>query len=272
MTVNVSARPQRPPSAPAFPPAPARLRGLVLEIVKFGVVGGTGVAVNFAVFNVLLHAWGTGPMTATVLASSLAMAGNYLGFRFYAYRDRASRTQRQIMLFFVFSGLGVLMESVLFYAAYHGAGLTGPLASNLAKALSISLASAFRFLVYRTWVFQPDGGAPAANRESGHAPGHAPGHECGHVPGHECGHECGHRDGRRCGHECGQACGQECGHRGGHESGQSCGHGQEGGQPRGHRGPHRNRRKSGRPGGHPCGHDTLPDARRAPDRAARARR
>ncbi|WP_329560486.1 GtrA family protein [Streptomyces uncialis] len=220
MTVNVSARPQRPPSAPAFPPAPARLRGLALEIVKFGIVGGTGVAVNFAVFNVLLHALGTGPMTATVLASSLAMAGNYLGFRFYAYRDRASRTQRQIMLFFVFSGLGVLMESVLFYAAYHGAGLTGPLASNLAKALSIGLASAFRFLVYRTWVFQPDGGAPAGNRESGH----------------------------------------------------SCGHGQESGQPRGRRGPHRNRRKSGHRAGHPCGHDTLPDARRAPDRAARARR
>lgn len=220
MTVNVSARPQRPPSAPAFPPAPARLRGLALEIVKFGIVGGTGVAVNFAVFNVLLHALGTGPMTATVLASSLAMAGNYLGFRFYAYRDRASRTQRQIMLFFVFSGLGVLMESVLFYAAYHGAGLTGPLASNLAKALSIGLASAFRFLVYRTWVFQPDGGAPAGNRESGH----------------------------------------------------SCGHGQESGQPRGRRGPHRNRRKSGHRAYHPCGHDTLPDARRAPDRAARARR
>ncbi|MFJ7419199.1 GtrA family protein [Streptomyces uncialis] len=220
MTVNVSARPQRPPSAPAFPPAPARLRGLALEIVKFGIVGGTGVAVNFAVFNVLLHALGTGPMTATVLASSLAMAGNYLGFRFYAYRDRASRTQRQIMLFFVFSGLGVLMESVLFYAAYHGAGLTGPLASNLAKALSIGLASAFRFLVYRTWVFQPDGGAPAGNRESGH----------------------------------------------------SCGHGQESGQPRGRRGPHRNRRRSGHRGGHPCGHDTLPDARRAPERAARARR
>ncbi|MEU0690627.1 GtrA family protein [Streptomyces uncialis] len=227
MTVNVSARPQRPPSAPASPPAPARLRGLALEIVKFGIVGGTGVAVNFAVFNVLLHALGTGPMTATVLASSLAMAGNYLGFRFYAYRDRASRTQRQIMLFFVFSGLGVLMESVLFYAAYHGAGLTGPLASNLAKALSIGLASAFRFLVYRTWVFQPDGGAPAGDRESGHVPGR--------------------------------------------ESGHSCGHGQEGGQPRGRRGPHRNRRKSGHRG-HPCGHDTLPDARRAPDHAARARR
>ncbi|WP_369217961.1 GtrA family protein [Streptomyces flavofungini] len=130
------------------------MRLLVLELVKFGLVGGSGVAVNLVVFNLLLHGAGSGAMTATVLASCVAMGTNYLGFRFFAYRDRASRTRGQIALFFVFSGIGVAMESVLFYAAYHGAGLSGPLGSNIAKALSIVLASAFRFLVYRTWVFQ----------------------------------------------------------------------------------------------------------------------
>ncbi|MCF3125523.1 GtrA family protein [Streptomyces arenae] len=134
----------------------ARLRRLFLEVVKFGLVGGSGVAVNLVVFNLLLHGMGSGPMTATVLASCVAMGTNYLGFRFFAYRDRASRTKRQIALFFVFSGIGVAMESVLFYAAYHGAGMSGPLGSNIAKGLSIVLASAFRFLVYRTWVFQHD--------------------------------------------------------------------------------------------------------------------
>ncbi|GHC45178.1 GtrA family protein [Streptomyces flavofungini] len=141
--------------APAAPRVPlARLRRLFLEVVRFGVVGGSGVAVNLVVFNLLLHGLGRAPMTATVLASCVAMGTNYLGFRFYAYRDRASRTKRQIALFFVFSGIGVVMESLLFYAAYHGAGLSGPLGSNIAKAQSIVLASAFRFLVYRTWVFK----------------------------------------------------------------------------------------------------------------------
>ncbi|MGX2996906.1 GtrA family protein [Streptomyces sp. JNUCC 64] len=168
MTVHVSGSPPGPHRpAPARPPAarsapgrpgarpggPGRLRRLTVEVAKFGIVGGTGVAVNLVVFNLLLHALGTGPMTATVLASCAAMCGNYLGFRFFAYRDRAARTPRQVTLFFVFSGLGVFLESVLFSAAYHGAGMTGPLASNAAKALSIGLASAFRFLVYRTWVF-----------------------------------------------------------------------------------------------------------------------
>ncbi|MFE9998475.1 GtrA family protein [Streptomyces avermitilis] len=160
MTVNLSERrPQvahRAAVIPAPAPASVRVRKLALEVARFGVVGGSGVAVNFLVFNFALHAMKWAPMAATVLASVIAMGTNYIGFRFYAYRDRASRTRRQIALFFAFSGLGVVMESVLFYVGYHGLGMGGPIGSNLAKALSIVLASAFRFLVYRTWVFQHD--------------------------------------------------------------------------------------------------------------------
>ncbi|MFE1292813.1 GtrA family protein [Streptomyces sp. NPDC058751] len=140
----------RPRSAPSAP----RARRLALEVARFAVVGGSGVAVNILVFNLALHGLRWAPMTATVVASCVAMGSNYLGFRYFAYRDRASRTRRQIALFFAFSGLGVAMESVLFYAGYHGLGMDGPLGSNVAKALSIVLASAFRFVVYRTWVFQ----------------------------------------------------------------------------------------------------------------------
>ncbi|MEV8032177.1 GtrA family protein [Streptomyces sp. NPDC086182] len=144
-----------PRRAPEAPEAKARKGGrLVLEVARFSVVGGSGVVVNILVFNLALHGLDWAPMAATVVASCVAMGTNYLGFRFFAYRDRASRTRRQIALFFAFSGLGVVMESVLFYLGYHGLGMSGPLGSNVAKALSIVLASAFRFVVYRTWVFQ----------------------------------------------------------------------------------------------------------------------
>lgn len=126
----------------------------VREVLHFGAVGGSGVVVNFAVFNLLLHGLAWRAMVATAVASLVAMGTNYLGFRFFAYRDREARTHQQIVLFFVFSAIGVAMESGLFYVGYHGLGLHGPLDSNAVKAVSIVLASAFRFLVYRTWVFQ----------------------------------------------------------------------------------------------------------------------
>ncbi|MFF3914908.1 GtrA family protein [Streptomyces sp. NPDC001852] len=156
MTVQLTETRPAPAPAPAAAPARRPATRVVLEVVKFGIVGGSGVLVNFLIFNLLLHGLGWQAMTATVLASCIAMATNYLGFRFFAYRDRSSRTRRQIILFFVFSGLGVVMEIGLFWVGYHGLGLHSVLASNVAKALSIVLASAFRFLVYRTWVFQQD--------------------------------------------------------------------------------------------------------------------
>ncbi|MGW7528600.1 GtrA family protein [Streptomyces sp. NPDC054783] len=157
MTVQLTEITETRPAAPPAP-APARrpVKRVVLEVVKFGIVGGSGVLVNFLVFNLLLRGLGWQAMTATVLASCIAMATNYLGFRYFAYRDRSSRTRSQITLFFVFSGLGVVMEIGLFWVGYHGLGLHSVLESNVAKALSIVLASAFRFLVYRTWVFQQD--------------------------------------------------------------------------------------------------------------------
>ncbi|MFD5515191.1 GtrA family protein [Streptomyces sp. NPDC127066] len=158
MTVHLSERPAPVATLPVVRPRPVpsapRVRRIALEVARFSVVGGSGVAVNILFFNLVLHGLAWAPMVATVAASCVAMGTNYLGFRYFAYRDRASRTRRQIALFFAFSGLGVAMESVLFYAGYHGLGMGGPLGSNIAKALSIVLASAFRFVVYRTWVFQ----------------------------------------------------------------------------------------------------------------------
>ncbi|MEY2243922.1 GtrA family protein [Streptomyces sp. BF23-18] len=158
MTVHLSERPAPVATLPVVRPRPVpsvpRVRRLALEVARFSVVGGSGVVVNILFFNLALHGLTWAPMAATVAASCVAMGTNYLGFRYFAYRDRASRTRRQIALFFAFSGLGVAMESVLFYVGYHGLGMSGPLGSNIAKVLSIVLASAFRFVVYRTWVFQ----------------------------------------------------------------------------------------------------------------------
>lgn len=152
MTVNLAEVPATPVAAPAAPVL-ARARRLAVEVGKFSLVGGSGVAVNLLVFNALLHGLSVAPMAAAVLASCVAMVTNYLGFRFFAYRDRSTRTRGQIALFFAFGGIGVAMESALFTLGYHGLALDGPLGSNIAKGLSLLLASAFRFLVCRTWVF-----------------------------------------------------------------------------------------------------------------------
>ncbi|MEW1718698.1 GtrA family protein [Streptomyces sp. NPDC093109] len=142
-----------------------RLDRLVREAAKFGAVGGAGLLVNLLVFNLVRHTTGLPVVRASVLATVVAIAFNYVGFRYFTYRDRdkGGRT-KELTLFLLFSAVGLVIENGVLYAATYGFGWHSPLQNNVFKFLGIGIATLFRFWSYRTWVFrvQPaEGDEPA---------------------------------------------------------------------------------------------------------------
>ncbi|MFD0272628.1 GtrA family protein [Kitasatospora sp. NPDC127111] len=146
-----------------------RLRGISGEVVKFAVVGLVGVFVNFGVSNAVLHLTGWAPVRCSVIGTMVAIAANYLGYRYWVYResDAASR-RREITLFLIFSGVGMLIENGTVWFATYTLGLHGPLAYNASKAFGTGLGTLFRFFSYRTWVFKA---IPEVKAAEGAAPG-----------------------------------------------------------------------------------------------------
>lgn len=141
-----------------------RVRDLAREVVKFGAVGGLGVLVNLGVFNLIRHTTDLQVVRAGVIATVVAIATNYLGFRYFTYRDRAqSGRTRELALFAAFSAIGLVIENGVLYTATYGFGWDGPLATNVFKFVGIATATVFRFWSYRTWVFKalPAPAAPA---------------------------------------------------------------------------------------------------------------
>lgn len=135
----------------------ARLRGLSGEVLKFGIVGVVGVLVNAVVFWACLH-YGHGLVAslAGVIASVISIGTNYLGYRYWLYRDRdgASR-KREITLFLIFSGIGMLIENGILAFSVHGLGYTSPGDQLIAKnVVGLAAGTLFRFFSYRTWVFK----------------------------------------------------------------------------------------------------------------------
>ncbi|MBT2404543.1 MULTISPECIES: GtrA family protein [unclassified Streptomyces] len=132
-----------------------RVRGLAREVAKFGAVGGLGVLVNLGVFNLIRSTTDLQVVRASVIATMVAIATNYLGFRYFAYRDRAqSGRTRELALFVAFSVIGLVIENGVLYTATYGFGWDTPLATNVFKFLGIGVATVFRFWSYRTWVFK----------------------------------------------------------------------------------------------------------------------
>ncbi|MDN3293163.1 GtrA family protein [Streptomyces ficellus] len=132
-----------------------RLDQLVREIAKFGLVGGFGLLVNMAVFNLVRHTTEIPVVRASLIATVVAIACNYVGFRYFTYRDRdKSGRTRELTLFLLFSVVGLVIENGVLYAATYGFGWDTPLQSNFFKFFGIGVATLFRFWSYRTWVFR----------------------------------------------------------------------------------------------------------------------
>ncbi|MEU0006433.1 GtrA family protein [Streptomyces sp. NPDC006314] len=136
-------------------PRSSGLQRLVREAAKFGAVGGAGVLVNLGVFNLVRHVSDLPVVRASIIATVVAIAFNYVGFRYWTYRDRdKSGRTKELTLFLLFSAVGLVIENGVLYLATYGFGWDSPLQSNVFKFVGIGVATLFRFWSYRTWVFQ----------------------------------------------------------------------------------------------------------------------
>jgi putative flippase GtrA len=132
-----------------------RLEQLTREFAKFGAVGGVGFLVDLGLFNLVRHLTDIPVVRASILATVVAIGFNYLGFRYFTYRDRdKSHRTKELTLFFVFSVVGLVIQNGVLYVATYGFGWDSPLQSNVFKFLGIGIATLFRFWSYRTWVFR----------------------------------------------------------------------------------------------------------------------
>ncbi|MFG3251505.1 GtrA family protein [Streptomyces sp. NPDC048187] len=147
-------------TAPSTPRAPrtgmrGRVHRLVREVAKFGAVGGAGVLVNLLVFNFVRQVSDLQVVRASIIATVVAIAFNYVGFRYFTYRDRDKSGQtREMSLFLLFSAVGLVIENGVLYTATYGFGWDSPLQSNIFKFLGIGIGTLFRFWSYRSWVFR----------------------------------------------------------------------------------------------------------------------
>lgn len=136
---------------------------LLMQVLKFGAVGGVGFVVNLVVFNVLLatvfHPGVVhfGPLYATVAATLVAIAVNWIGNRYWAFSDgRQSNTAREGAQFFAVSLIGMGIPLACVWVSHYLMHLTSPLADNIANnVVGLGLGMLFRFALYRWWVFAP---------------------------------------------------------------------------------------------------------------------
>ncbi len=138
-----------------------RLRALVHEAAKFGVVGGIGFVVDVGTFNVLRFAGNPGvlehkPLTAKAISVAVATLVTYFGNRHWTWRDRArTGAHREVFLFFVLNAIGMAIAIGCLAFSHYVLDLRSVVADNVsANIIGLALGMVFRFWSYRTFVFR----------------------------------------------------------------------------------------------------------------------
>ncbi|MEN9620438.1 MAG: hypothetical protein RL499_631 [Actinomycetota bacterium] len=139
------------------------MRTLLAQLARFGAVGLVGVVVDVAIFNLLRVTVldpaiiAEGPIIAKVISTSAAIAVNWMGSRHWTFRLEHRRPAAREALEFAIVSLGGMLIAVgCLVISHYVLGFTSLLADNIASnVVGLALGSAFRFTLYRAWVFHP---------------------------------------------------------------------------------------------------------------------
>lgn len=129
--------------------AAARRPASWLQLLKFGIVGGSGYLINLAVFSVLADSLGLHHIAAAIGAFCFAVANNFLWNRYWTFEPGDGHPAFQAARFFAVSLAALLINLAVLEALVVGTSL-GDLT---AQAIAVAVAMPFSFLGNKLWTF-----------------------------------------------------------------------------------------------------------------------
>lgn len=120
-----------------------------VQLLKFGLVGGSGYLINLAVFALLTGNLGVHHVAAAVGAFAVAVTNNFLWNRHWTFGPGDGPAHFQAARFFAVS-LASLALNIAVLQLLLSTGATGELT---AQAIAVAAAMPFNFLGNRLWTF-----------------------------------------------------------------------------------------------------------------------
>lgn len=126
------------------------------EIGPFAAVGVANVALNVALFDLLVRWAGSPVLLASVIATVVTTVSSYLLNRVWTFSHRNPTAVRSGLLSFAAVNLvAMVLETAVLAVGLALIPAAGPLLRILLKVLGVCAGTVLRFVGYRAWVFRP---------------------------------------------------------------------------------------------------------------------
>jgi dolichol-phosphate mannosyltransferase len=139
-------------TATEAPPAQGRKnrkdRRDLRQLIRYAMVGGSGVALDLIVFFVLYNRLGLHEQIANAISTSLGITNNFVLNALFTF-DRRDRPLVRFLRFYAVGLTGIALTYVLFRVFSDWLGVD----PNLVKAGSLPLVLALQFVLNKKWSF-----------------------------------------------------------------------------------------------------------------------
>jgi len=134
---------------------------LLRYALKFGVIGLLGYVTDVGIFNLLrLGVFGhghffQGPIGAKIISVAIATLVTWFGNRYWTFREhRRKNFLLELVEFTTVSIGGLLIGLLCLWISHYVLGFDNLVADNISSnIIGLFLGTAFRFLLYRYWVY-----------------------------------------------------------------------------------------------------------------------
>jgi len=119
-----------------------------IQLLQFGIVGGSGYLINLAVFAVVNGALDIHYIPAAIVAFCVAVTNNFWWNRHWTFDAKAGHAGFQAARFFTVSALALVVNLVALKLLVGGGMSELP-----AQAIAVAIAMPFNFVGNKLWTF-----------------------------------------------------------------------------------------------------------------------
>jgi putative flippase GtrA len=120
-----------------------------IELLRYGIVGCTGLFIDFGVTWTAKEKWKWNKYIASSLGFSLAVFSNYLLNKWWTFQNDSKNYMTQFLLYLAFALVGLLINNSIIYILSKKTKIN----FYITKAVAVAVVFIWNFLLNKTYTF-----------------------------------------------------------------------------------------------------------------------